>query len=134
MVEEKNGKALDDLKKLVFRGYITETVEIDGVKFTLKTLNLQEEQAVLEESGLSDNPQTAKDILKYIPVVLSYAITAINDTPVTKSQIQNLLKQANAPSVIAKLYEAHLKLESRRAEASGELKNSSTAPNQSFIG
>jgi hypothetical protein len=124
MSANSQNSALEKLKKLVYRGYLEKTVDVDGVKISLKTLSVQEELSVLEDSGLSNPPANAKEAIKYIPAVLSYAIFKIDGEPVAKDQIKDLLNSANAPSLLAKLYDAYRGLEDERAKAGDELKNS----------
>lgn len=124
MPTNPQNSALEKLKKLVYRGYLEKTVDIDGVKITLKTLSVQEELSVLEDSGLDNPPTNAKEAIKYIPAVLSYAIFKIDGERVTKDQIKELLNSANAPNILARLYDAYRALEEERAKAGEELKNS----------
>lgn len=133
MAEEKN-VALENLKKLVYKGYMTTVVDMDGIKVTLKTLSMQEEYSVMEESGIDNAPRSAKDLLRYIPAVLKYSIIAIDGAPVTKEQVGEIIGNSNSSQIITQLYGAYLDMDSKRLQAGAKIKNSSATPTPSFIG
>ena len=129
---------LNDLKQLVYKGYLEEEVEVEGKKFKLRTLSVVEEVAVLNEAGLEDYPMNTKQLMAYVPVVLKYCVVAVNSEDMTlpekKMQLGQLFANAQNSELLGKLYAAYRLMEEKRAKAGEELKNSSAMPSPGSTG
>lgn len=114
---------IEDLRKLIHTGFLRKEVELTPeIKVTISTLSISDEYAVLDEAGLSDIPQTEKDMLKFLPCLFKYVIKEVNGVTVTKEELRSVLSSLDRRLLI-KLFTEYTSLVSRKDEAGKELKN-----------
>jgi len=126
--------AMQELKDLVFKGFLEREVTFGKMKVTLRTLTIVEEGAVLREAGLDNPPTSAEENLRYTVVLLPAVISKLNDedttSPDKKEQLKKIFSSGYNADMISFLFQEWIKLEDDRKKASDELKNSQATPNQ----
>ena len=121
------------LKDLLYKGFLSSEVNVDGVVFTVSTLSVSEQVAVMTETGILEIPKDILQTYSYLPVLLKKCIKKINGVVVDEAEIGPILRNAT-PDVLMTIAAAYFKLYVKEQEAQNEIKNISATPNPEFFG
>jgi hypothetical protein len=117
--------ALEDLKRVIYNGRLSEDLEIEGVRLNISTLSADEELAVYSETqvnSVSEMSQNDRKSTEYMLAIAKRAIRKVNGTTVTTSELSGLLGKADV-EFLQKIFIKFTELIKRKITAGTEIKN-----------